>query len=230
MGFSLFLSIFYNEGARNSVTGKCKIMRKAIPIVHCGPDTKTIRSFAGQDLKLFRWVRLGILGLTATIFLFTSACRSEAQNYLVGVRAGSSFEGDAGEFQEVDAFGGVYLPWLWGKKDGFNLKLRVDASAGCLIDRGEEGFIGSLGPALELHEGNFPVSIEGGVSLTGLSQSNFQDRDLGGWFQFTDHIGLNFRITKHVTLGWRFQHISNAGIYSSNPGLNQMMLSTSYSF
>ena len=37
-------------------------------------------------------------------------------------------------------------------------------------------------------------------------------------------------ITKHFTLGWRFQHMSNAGIYKANPGLNQQMLSTSYSF
>ncbi len=205
-------------------------MSKVIPIVYCGPRTETARSFASCDARLFRWMHFGILGLAVTIFLFTSACRSEAQNYLVGVRAGSSFEGDAGDFQEVDAYGGIYLPWLWGKKNGLNFKLRVDGSAGCLNDRGEDGFIGTLGPVAEVHVGKFPVSIEGGVSLAGLSRYNFQDRDLGGWFQFVDHIGLNFRITQHVSLGWRFQHISNASIYRSNPGLNQMMLSATYSF
>ena len=56
------------------------------------------------------------------------------------------------------------------------------------------------------------------------------DSDLGGWFEFTDHVGLNWHITKQFTVGWRYQHMSNAGIYARNPGLNLQMLSVSYSF
>lgn len=164
------------------------------------------------------------------LFVLSLAHPSEAQNYLLGMRAGSSFEKDAGDFQQVEVFGGTYLPWLWGSKTNFNVKPRIEGSAGCLDDRGEAGFIGTLGPVFELRKGKFPVSLEAGVSLTALSRYNFEDRDLGGRFQFTDHAGLNFHITKKVTLGWRFQHMSNAHIYHSNPGLNQQMLSASFSF
>jgi hypothetical protein len=41
---------------------------------------------------------------------------------------------------------------------------------------------------------------------------------------------LDWHITKDFTVGWRYQHMSNAGIYKHNPGLNLMMLSASYSF
>jgi lipid A 3-O-deacylase len=153
-----------------------------------------------------------------------------AQDYLVGLRAGSSFESDAGDFQQVDVSRSRYLPWLWGSRDRWNLKPRWEVSAGWLDDRGRQGFVGTTGPVLELRAGKFPVTLEGGVSLTALSRYESPDRDLGGRFQFTDHVGLDWHITKRFTLGWRYQHTSNAGIYSRNPGLNLQMLSVSYTF
>jgi lipid A 3-O-deacylase len=78
--------------------------------------------------------------------------------------------------------------------------------------------------------GKLPVTLEGGISLTALSRFEFPDRDLGGWFEFTDHAGLNWHINKQFTVGWRYQHMSNAGFYKRNPGLNLQMLSASYTF
>jgi Lipid A 3-O-deacylase (PagL) len=181
---------------------------------------------------LDRFSRLGFaaMNLAATLSVFSLGCHSNAQDYLAGVRAGGSFENDAGDFQQAEVFGGIYLPWRFGSKTGFSLKPRIEGSAGCLDNRGEAGFIAASGPVLEFRKGKFPVTLEAGVNLTALSRYNYEDKDLGGWFQFTDHVGLNWHITKHFTVGWRFQHMSNAGIYRSNPGLNQQMLSTSYSF
>ena len=156
--------------------------------------------------------------------------RAESQQYYLGVRSGASFENDAGDFQQVDVFTGMYLPWSWGAQAGLNLKPQLEGSAGWLDNQGDGGFVGTLGPTVELRKGTFPVALEGGVSFSGLSRSDFPDRNLGGWFEFTDHAGLNWRITKHFTLGWRFQHMSNAGIANPNPGLNLQMLELSYSF
>ena len=179
---------------------------------------------------LCRFGRSGFIAVNfvTTFLLLSLECDSKAQDYLVGVRAGGSFEND--DFQQAEAFGAVYLPWLLGSKTGFSLRTRVEGSAGCLDDRGEAGFISALGPVFELQKGKFPVTLDAGVNLTALSRYNYEDRNLGGWFQFTDHFGLNWHITNHFTLGWRFQHMSNAGIYRANPGLNQQMLSTSYCF
>jgi Lipid A 3-O-deacylase (PagL) len=164
------------------------------------------------------------------LVLFSLVGQIKAQNYLVGVRGGSSFESDAGEFQQADLFAAKYLPWLWGSKDRLTLKPRWEASVGFLHDDGQQGFVGTTGPVIELRVGKLPVTLEGGISLTALSRFEFPDRDLGGWFEFTDHAGLNWHITKQFTVGWRYQHMSNAGFYKRNPGLNLQMLSASYTF
>jgi len=165
-----------------------------------------------------------------SFFLLAFACRSQAQDYLVGVRGGSSFEGDAGDFQQMDVYAGRYLPWLWGSTNGLYCKPRWEASAGWLHDEGKEGVVVTTGPVIELRVKKFPVTLEGGVYLSALSRYQFPDRDLGGWYEFTDHVGINWHITKEFTVGWRFQHMSNAGIYGKNPGLNLQMLSAAWSF
>lgn len=148
----------------------------------------------------------------------------------MGIRSGTSFETDAGDFQQVDLFASKYLPWLWRFDDRLTLKPRWEASVGLLHDKCRQGFVGTTGPVVEFRARKFPVTLEAGVSLTALSRYDFPERDLGGWFQFTDHIGLNWHVTERFTVGWRFQHTSNASIYERNPGLNLQMLSASYTF
>jgi hypothetical protein len=168
--------------------------------------------------------------LALWLLFFSLSGYVNAQTYLVGARGGSTFETDAGHFRQADAFVGRYLPWRWNSYFGLSFKPRVEASAGCLSGGDQDGFVGTLGPVIEMQEGKFPVTLEGGISLTGLSRYDFDDRDLGGQFQFTDHLGFDWHVSKGVTVGWRFQHMSNAGIYRHNPGLNLQMLSASYSF
>lgn len=172
----------------------------------------------------------GIIKLAATVLLLLLAFHGEAQNYLAGVRGGTSFESHAGNFQQVDIYAGRYLPWLWGPANGLNFKPRWEASAGWLHDESKEGVVGATGPVIEMRYKNFPLTLEGGVYLSALSQYQFPERDLGGWFEFTDHLGVNWHMRKQFTIGWRYQHMSNAGIYSKNPGLNLQMLSATYNF
>jgi len=191
------------------------------------PEPKPVPLRADYNIqRLLTGIGFGLF----SFFLFLSACRGETQDYLVGVRGGASFEGDAGNFQQVDVYAGRYLPWLWGFQNGLNFKPRVEASAGWLHSEGDNGFVGTAGPVIELRIKKFPVTLEGGVSLTALSRSSFPERNLGGWFEFTDHACINWHVTDQFTVGWRFQHMSNAGIYQKNPGLNLMMLSANYSF
>ena len=164
------------------------------------------------------------------VLLFSMEKYVGAQDYLVGARGGSSFETDAGYFRQGEIFAARNLPWHWDPFWGLNLKPRVEVSAGCLSGGQQDGFVGTLGPVIEVQEKKFPVVLVGGVSPTFLSRYNFSERDLGGRFEFTDHIGLDWHVTKCFTVGWRFQHMSNASIYKHNPGLNLQMLSSSYSF
>jgi lipid A 3-O-deacylase len=90
--------------------------------------------------------------------------------------------------------------------------------------------VGTLGPIVELHYGKFPVMLEGGASPTWLSRYVFGSTDFGERFQFTSHIGLAWDVTKNFTVGFRLQHMSDAGLASPNPGLNIEMLSFRFNF
>jgi hypothetical protein len=173
---------------------------------------------------------LKTISFAVLILLFTMTVSIQAEDYLVGIRGGTSFENDAGYFRQTDVFVGRNLPWEWDLCFGLSLKPQVEGSAGCLSGGNKDGFVGILGPVIGLHERKFPITLEGGASPTFLSRYNFGEKDLGGRFEFTDHAGLDWHITKYFTVGWRYQHVSNAGIYKHNPGLNLQMLSASYAF
>jgi hypothetical protein len=157
-------------------------------------------------------------------------CCGEAQDFLTGVRGGASFQDSGHPFTQVEGFAGMNLPWDWRIYSDFYLRPRVEVSAGWINSQDADGFIGTLGPVVELRKGKFPVTLEGGVSPTVLSRYHFGGMDFGGRFQFTDHVGVNWEVTRQFSVGARFQHMSNGGISEPNPGLNLLMLSARYNF
>jgi lipid A 3-O-deacylase len=69
-----------------------------------------------------------------------------------------------------------------------------------------------------------------GINPTIISKHKFGDENLGGPIEFTSHIGINFNLGRHFTIGYRLQHMSNAVLYEHNPGLNMHMLEAGYRF
>jgi hypothetical protein len=162
------------------------------------------------------------------LLLFASRCG--AQDFILGARGGISFDGGSQRFHEAEAFAQMELPWKWDFISDFYFRPGLDASAGWISDNAADGFIGTLGPMLKLGKGKFPVTLEAGVSPTILSRDRFGAKDFGDDVQFTSHIGVNWQVTKHFTVGWRFQHMSNAGLARPNPGVNLEILSIGYKF
>jgi lipid A 3-O-deacylase len=161
---------------------------------------------------------------------FAITCRGQNEDFLAGLRGGLSPNTGINRFQQVEAFGRWKLPWHWKIYSECYLRPDLDISAGSLWNQNGGGFVGTLGPVVELQLGKFPVELEGGSSPSLLSRNNFGRLNFGDRFQFTSHIGIQWEITKHYTIGWRYQHMSNAGIAEPNPGLNMEMFSASYSF
>ena len=65
--------------------------------------------------------------------------------------------------------------------------------------------------------------VEAGIGARLLSHTyTSPTRTLSTAFQFSDElgVGLQFGREGRATLGLRYQHISNAGIASPNPGMN----------
>jgi hypothetical protein len=147
-----------------------------------------------------------------------------------GIRGGLSANAGRDEFHQAEGFLNMNLPWQWDLGKEWYLKTRLDFSAGWLGDSAFNAAVGTLGPTLVLARPGFPLSFEGGSSLTGLSRYLFENKDFGTRFQFTSHVGLNFDLTSRIQLTYRFQHMSNAGISSSNPGLNMHLFGISYLF
>jgi hypothetical protein len=148
----------------------------------------------------------------------------------IGARGGLSAHNSGKDFNQAEAFANWNLPWAWDLGKEWRLQSRLDFSLGWLGDRGNNAAIGTAGPSLVLSHEGWPVTLDGGSSPTVLSRSEFGSKDFGMDFQFTSHIGLNWDFAPHWRLSYRFQHLSNAGLASPNPGLNMHMFGLSYVF
>ena len=148
----------------------------------------------------------------------------------VGLRYGISASSFNSILQQSEAFGRLDLPWHWDFAEHWRLQTRLDASVGWLGGRGDSGVVGALGPSLAIKHEHFPIEFEAGSSPTLLSRDRFGNTDFGIPFQFTSFLGLSADIGKRWGAGYRFQHMSNAGLGSDNPGLNMQMFSVRYRF
>ena len=169
----------------------------------------------------------------ALLFLMTTAGTSRAKEFsleTVGFRAGFSGPGSGEDFNQAEFFANWNLPWLWNLGRRWYLEPRADVSLGWLGDRTDNAAIGTLGPSLVLSHGTIPVTLEGGIGPTLLSQHDFGTKDFGIKLQFTSHVGVDWDVTSRWRLGYRFQHMSNGGLSDHNPGLNMHMLGISYLF
>jgi lipid A 3-O-deacylase len=148
----------------------------------------------------------------------------------VGVRGGSSLVDGSSSFNETQGFVNCSLPWLWDLGKEWSVQPRLDFSAGWLGNRSKDAVIGTIGPTLVLRRERLPFSLEAGTGPTLLSRHNFPSSDLGSAVQFSTFVGLNWEFARHWSVGYRFDHISNAGISSPNPGLRMHLFSVSYRF
>jgi hypothetical protein len=103
-------------------------------------------------------------------------------------------------------------------------RLRAGLGA-ALATTGDADLWGGAGPVvwLDLRSG---WRLEGSA-MVGL----YADRqvDLGGPVQFHSRIGVSYALAPSWRLGASFGHISNAGLYDENPGLERAMVTLSYS-
>jgi hypothetical protein len=106
----------------------------------------------------------------------------------------------------------------------------VELTAGYLFNHGLDGFVGTFGPGAHLQYCPIPLRLDVGVRPTILTRDRFESRSFGIQFQITSHAGLEWEFSPHWTLGYRFQHMSNSGLSSPNPGLNMSLFGVGYQF
>jgi hypothetical protein len=148
----------------------------------------------------------------------------------VGVRYGLPANNIAHGLQQVEIFSNYDLPWLWFMGNGLEVQSRLDTSGGWIGGHGENAFVGTLGPSLLFRRQHVPLDLDFGSSATMLSTHRWGSIDVGSRFQVTSHAGIDWDITRHIRLGYRFIHMSNAGVAHPNPGLNMHMVGLSVLF
>src|SRR5947208_3232880 len=132
---------------------------------------------AAMDVTSFS--RAAILAfLTVSSLLASRVVRAEDFHVeSAGARFGLSAESRSENFHQAEGFANWDLPWHWEFASNWRLQSRLDSAAGWLGRRGENAFVGSVGPTLALSLANVPVSLSGGSSPTVISRHEFGPRD-----------------------------------------------------
>ena len=135
--------------------------------------------------------------------------------------------------------GGFAIQWEWNKRwfaeGDWYLGGYWEASFSYLEGKkGQTGnsslFEGGVTPVLrfQCHAPIYGVLpyLEAGVGVHGMSQTTLGDRDFSIPFAFGSHVGVGMRFggQGQFELGYRFQHLSNAELGDTDPGINFNLL------
>lgn len=161
----------------------------------------------------------------------TSSMAAESFWSTLGVRGGMSADDKDSNLRQFELFARYQLPWELRSRSGWGIGTQVEVTAGLMNASGDNGLIGTIGPSITLGNPGFPLFVDLGISAAGLTRDTFGNRDYNGYGQFISHGGLNYRFSDKLGVGYRYQHMSNAGMNgSSNPGLNLHMIGLSWFF
>ena len=172
-----------------------------------------------------------LLGLLAVIIMAAGTVGAEElSRWQAGGRLGFDDGRNDEDFNQVEVFLAHRLPFPFGGDLPLSLAISLEGSAGVISGGSTEGFVGAVGPGLAVGFWDNRLLLKAGVSPTFISKDNYGEEDLGGPVQFTSHIGLAAEAYRGLSVGYRLQHMSNAGLYDHNPGLNLHMLEVSWRF
>ena len=181
-------------------------------------------------LQVYRLLMITLMCLVGICFYGLSDVRADDTQWEVGVQGGWSYNDDEESFNQTAIIAAYRLPLRWQRWDVLNVSTRLTAMASVLEGGGDTGLLGTLGLELVIGLGESPFDFRAGGGATLMSRYKYGDEDLGGAFQFTSYIGLDYRFLDRLSAFARLQHMSNAGIYSENPGVNMAMIGLRYAF
>lgn len=176
-------------------------------------------------LIVMRWVIVFVL------FVFNTSVGIANDNgwNTVGLRAGINDKRNDEFFSKYEAYANFDLPWNWSSESGWVFGTFIGINIGMVVCE-DNAFVGSIGPGIYLYTPAKGIAFSAGIYPTYIGRSKFGEEDFGETFQFTSACGVNLNFYRNWTLGYRFQHMSNAGIFNENPGLNTHMLEVGYRF
>lgn len=115
---------------------------------------------------------------------------------------------------------------------GGSLELRIGDKLGFIgpavgaIFNADGGVYGYGGIYMDVKFGDFVLTPQAAIGAYHQGDSS----DLGGVFQFRIGAGLTYMFENGIRLGISFAHISNAGIYEDNGGVEELYLIAAFPF
>ena len=149
--------------------------------------------------------------------------------FAAGVRGGIGKSRKSEPFSKYEAYLAYGFSPFWESKTKWALGPSIGASAGKLVCE-MDAFAGSAGVGLYLVSPSKRVSITLSLYVTYIDRWLFPNVHLGGPLQFTSNLGFHYSFTKSFVIGYNYEHISNAGFYYHNPGINSHLIELQYRF
>ena len=157
------------------------------------------------------------------ILFVPSVCWPLATTMEFGVRGGIDDASLKEHYSAFEVYCHKNLPWQKEIAPGVRVYTRLDVGVANLDgDAQDGGWVAAGGDVVfSLMDGVF--ELEAGWRPAWLLEHEYGYDNLGGGLQFITHAGATVNMGR-AALNYRFQHISNAGIYDENPGLDMHML------
>ncbi len=149
----------------------------------------------------------------------------------IQLRFGTSMENENKDYNFIEVSAVYGLPFSWQWDSGWKIETGASFNAGILMDVDyDSALVGSTGVVLYLSSPLkwLELAISQRVAL--MTDHVFGKENLGGAFIFIEYIGINFYLQPELTIGCYYQHMSNAGIYGDNPGVNLQIFEIRYLF
>jgi hypothetical protein len=133
------------------------------------------------------------------------------------------------DFEQYEIFLTYALPW---HKNGetWSFFSHLDMTGGMIADSEKYTSIGSIGPRVGYRKNDGAVIFDIGSRVTLVGDDKLGERALDGPVHFTSHFRIGFGLFDKAELGFRIQHMSNAGLGDHNPGLDLLVVDLAWYF
>ena len=168
-----------------------------------------------------------VVFLAASLCFLTSAFAEDKERYFeIGIGGGTNL------LQSLDTKQVIITPAMnWEIKGAKSLWFRLEGDIELIDDDRRLTFVVGAAPMVRLflsEDGNRPKPyIEAGAGANLISRNSIKDREFGGSFIFSvmGGAGIEFKAgNRPITVSYRYRHLSNAGLYSPNEGIDSHYL------
>jgi hypothetical protein len=160
-----------------------------------------------------------------------SALAQTAGPWIEAGARGGRFQSPAHEsLNQYEVYAIRTLRWRWTTSSGWSFQTGIEVSAGEFRGAGISTAIGAAGPIVRIRHRDARWHIDIGSRPTLIGHHDFGTKQFGGPFQFTSHGAFDIDVGAHMTIGYRFHHMSNARLYTENEGTNMQSIEVGWKF